>query len=339
MTKKFNGVMLPQRILPVPNSISPEAQESLHSHVGPDGVPRNSLIVMPPPEDFKAWKQIQSQAEAWYASVNNIKMATVRSSSEIKQIGNATLHVATPETTLFKDGVLIDLHGGALIFGGGNACRDSTLLQAHQHGILSYGIDYRMPPEYPYPAALDDCMEVYRYILEKHTAKNVVICGRSAGGNLASAMLIRAHEEGLQKPAALILLSPQVDLTESGDTFQHNRLADVVLPDSLMSSNLLYAAGVPLTHPYLSPLLGDLSKGFPPTFLQSGTRDLFLSNTVRMHRELRRSKVHAELHVFEAMPHGGFGGAPEDFELNEEINRFILTQLNLTSVEAAYNEV
>jgi epsilon-lactone hydrolase len=124
-------------------------------------------------------------------------------------------------------------------------------------------------------------------------------------------------------PAGLVLLSPQVDLTESGDSFETNRFVDLVLPTRLTSSNLLYAAGADLSQAYVSPLFGDLS-GFPPTFLQSGTRDLFLSNTVRMHRALLRAGVTAELHIFEAMPHGGFGGeTPEDLELHHEISRFV----------------
>jgi acetyl esterase/lipase len=97
----------------------------------------------------------------------------------------------------------------------------------------------------------------------------------------------------------------------------------MVLPGSLMSNNLLYAAGADLSHSYLSPLFGDLT-GLPATFIQSGTRDLFLSNAVRMHRALRRAGVLADLHIFEAMPHGGFGGmTPEDGELQSEIARFV----------------
>ena len=87
--------------------------------------------------------------------------------------------------------------------------------------------------------------------------------------------------------------------------------------------NQLYAGGHDLADPYLSPLFGDFTPAFPPTFLQAGTRDLFLSNTVRMHRKLRSAGVDAELHVFEAMPHGGFFGAPEDAELDAEVRRFI----------------
>ncbi|SQA98194.1 Monoterpene epsilon-lactone hydrolase [Cedecea neteri] len=97
---------------------------------------------------------------------------------------------------------------------------------------------------------------------------------------------------------ALVLLSPEADLTESGDSFQVNQLVDVVLPGSLRENNLLYAAGVELTHPYLSPLFGDFTRDFPATFIQSGTRDLFLSNAVRLHRALRKANVEAELHVF-----------------------------------------
>ena len=89
-----------------------------------------------------------------------------------------------------------------------------------------------------------------------------------------------------------------------------------------MTPHLLYANGHDLADPHLSPLFADLT-GFPPTFLQAGTRDLFLSNTVRMHRKLRAAGVEAELHVFEGMPHGGLGGAPEDIELAMEVQRFL----------------
>jgi acetyl esterase/lipase len=122
----------------------------------------------------------------------------------------------------------------------------------------------------------------------------------------------------------LVLLSPEADLTESGDSFEVNRLVDVMLSLPLRSVNRLYANGAGLYHP---PLFGDVT-GLPPTLLQSGTRDLLLSNTVRMHRALRKAGFSAELHVSEAMPHGGFlGGTPEDLDLSSELVRFIRTRL------------
>nr|MCA0805632.1 alpha/beta hydrolase [Rhizobium sp. T1473] len=180
------------------------------------------------------------------------------------------------------------MHGGALVFGGGNACQWSARLQADLLGMICYGIDYRMPPNHPYPAALDDCMAVYLHVVDRYGADRVVLGGRSAGGNLAMSTILRARNENLPFPAGAVLLSPELDLTESGDSFQTNRTVDAVLPNSLMSNNLLYADGADLSHPYLSPLFGEMSAGFPPIFLQSGTRDLFLTNAVRLHRKLRR---------------------------------------------------
>ena len=120
-----------------------------------------------------------------------------------------------------------------------------------------------------------------------------------------------------------MLLTPEADLTESGDSFATNLGIDPVLRSSLADSIALYAGDHDLTDPYLSPLFGDFSPPFPPTLIQSGTRDLFLSNAVRLHRTMRAAGVESELHVFEAMPHGGFWGAPEDADLAAEVRRFI----------------
>ncbi|MBN8953189.1 MULTISPECIES: alpha/beta hydrolase [unclassified Rhizobium] len=323
MDDKCNGVKLPERTVPFPASISEEARAALRRAVGEDGTPLNAQHVMPDVSDFDGWMKLKAFADVYYQAAAERMAAQARASVQTVQIDEATVHIATPDGTFPEDCAYIDLHGGALVVGGGAACRAGAQNQADQHGIRCYAIDYRMPPEHPYPAALDDCMAVYRHVLTKHRPENVIIGGRSAGGNLAAAMTLRARDEGLPLPAALVLLSPELDLTESGDSFQVNRLVDVVLPGSLMPNNLLYAKGADLAHPYLSPLFGDFSKGFPPTFLQSGTRDLFLSNAVRMHRLLRRAEIPVELHVFEAMPHGGFMGAPEDRELSEEIKRFV----------------
>jgi acetyl esterase/lipase len=217
--------------------------------------------------------------------------------------------------------IYLDIHGGGLILGGGDTCRMMASVGAATNGMITWAPDYRMPPLHPHPAPLDDCMAVYRALLDQRDPADIFVGGGSAGGNLAAALMVRAKDEGLPLPAALVLLTPEVDLTESGDTFQTNLGIDNVL-GSLMQTNLLYANGQDLTHPYISPLFADVT-GFPPTFLQAGTRDLYLSNTVRMHRKLRQAGVDAELHVWEAMPHGGFAGAPEDAEVRTEVRRFL----------------
>jgi acetyl esterase/lipase len=217
--------------------------------------------------------------------------------------------------------VYLDIHGGALIFGGGDVARLSGSRNAAVTGLVHWAIDYRVPPLHPFPAALDDVTAVYRALLDQRDPSDIVVGGGSAGGNLAAALLLRAKDEGLPLPSALVLLTPEADLTESGDSFHTVAAFDNTL-GSLRAVNLLYANGRDLADPYLSPLFGDLA-GFPATFLTTGTRDLFLSNTVRMHRKLRDAGVDAELHVFEARPHGGFGGAPEDVEVFTELRRFL----------------
>ncbi len=220
--------------------------------------------------------------------------------------------------------MFLEIHGGALFLGGGECCRVMGLHAMGRSRVRTWAVDYRMPPDHPYPTPLDDCLAAYRALLRDHRPDEVIVSGQSAGGNLAAAMILRARDEGLPLPAAAVLMTPECDLTESGDSFQTNLGLDNILTESLMAPNLLYASGHDLTDPYVSPLFGDYTKGFPPTILTTGTRDLFLSNTVRLHRVLRAAGVDADLHVMEAGGHGGFlSQAPEDEEVAAEIRGFI----------------
>jgi epsilon-lactone hydrolase len=127
-----------------------------------------------------------------------------------------------------------------------------------------------------------------------------------------------------------VIATPESDLTESGDSFKTNAYTDVNGGGGTLAPSIaLYANGHDLRDPYLSPNFADFSKGFPPTILTCGTRDIFLSNTVLMHRALLRAGIQAELHVWEAMPHGGFFGTPEDQEVLAQQAQFIRKQLGM----------
>lgn len=310
------GISLPARLIPWPKSISDEARAML---TGAESAPR---VPMPVPGDVDAWRAFIAEldrdllpiAEYWLDPA--IPMET-------KEIAGVTVHFARPvghDPTDLR--VYVEIHGGGLVSGAGAFCHASAAIAAARHGVQAVAIDYRMPPDHPFPAALDDCVAVYRHLTEHHGADRLIVGGASAGGNLAAALMLRARDEGLPLPAALLLMTPEVDLTESGDTFETLIGLDPILWSRLTEANALYAGAWPLDHPYLSPLFGDLA-GLPPTLVQSGTRDLFLSNAVRMHRALREAGVAAELHVFEAMPHGGFFSGPEDEAMNREIARFV----------------
>jgi epsilon-lactone hydrolase len=141
-----------------------------------------------------------------------------------------------------------------------------------------------MPPDHPFPTAVDDCVAAYRRLLEKRRPEEVILGGASAGGNLVAATVLKARDEDLPMPAACVMISPCTDLTQDGDTWNTNEGVDTVMRGSFMPCFELYADGHDLRNPYLSPVYGDFTKGSPPTILTSGTRDKLLSDTVRFHR-------------------------------------------------------
>jgi epsilon-lactone hydrolase len=307
---------VPAREIPIPAHLSPEAQAQLAA---------GTLSNPPWPalEDIQAWR-------ALIASMDKVGLAGLTQmgqhiTADVKEIDADGVRVYSVKPRALADhgAVYLDIHGGALLWGGGPSCRAMGMLSADMMNANVWAVDYRMPPDHPFPAGLQDCVAAYRSLLRERPPEKIIIGGPSAGGNLAAATILRARDEGLPLPAAAVLMTPELDLTESGDTFHTLLGIDTALTSRLMPANLLYAHGHDLTDPYVSPLFGDFAKGFPPTLLLSGTRDLFLSNTVRMHRALRAAGVHAELHIFEAATHVMFIGGPESIDRTREVRRFV----------------
>jgi acetyl esterase/lipase len=313
------------RRIPVPSTVSAHARQFLAMGLSFGG----GAMLRPERPDRDGWRAVIAAGDQMLIDFVTALPAEPGSTVETTLAGDVPVFVLQPDgvTNDPEQPIYFDIHGGAMIVGAGEACRALATKTAAMVRMRTWSVDYRMPPDHPYPAALDDCITAYRHLLEFQAPERIVVGGGSAGGNLAAALMLRARDEGLPLPAALVLLSPEADLTESGDSFATNLGIDCVLTSSLAESIALNAGDHDLTDPYLSPLFGDFSGGFPPTLLQAGTRDLFLSNTVRLHRRLRAAGVDAELHVFEAMPHGGFFGAPEDADLAQEVRRFIAAHL------------
>lgn len=314
---------LPERDIPVPTSVSEEAQAVLA--LGPLG-PEPEY---PPLDDHDAWRVMladqESMALEMIAKIGAAVTGAQQPSPQVGEIdlGGFGVYVILPAGVSPDDRrVYLDIHGGAWIQGGGEVCKSAALITASVAGARVWSVDYRMPPDHPFPAALDDCLTAYRALLAERSPQEIIVGGASAGGNLAAALILKARDENLPLPAAVVLDTPATDLTLAGDTWQTNLGLDTGLTGDIQSPVLLYAAGHDLRDSYISPLFGDLS-GFPPTILLSGTRDRLLSDTVRMHRALRAAGVPADLHVYEAAGHGKFlGTAPEDRDHDREIRRF-----------------
>jgi acetyl esterase/lipase len=309
---------LPARDIPVPTSVSPEAQAALAlGRLGPP--PRD----YPPLDDVPGWKAYVAESDDFVRTMVGGRTPRFSGTVDERPIGPCPLYVVTPEGVTDGDRrVFLDIHGGAWVLGGGDLCRMTAMMSATAVGARTWSVDYRMPPDHPFPAPLDDCMTAYRLLLDERRPEDIIVGGASAGGNLAAALVLRARDEGLPLPAAVLINTGAFDLTGSGDSWQTNDGLDNVLTTSASPCMELYAGGTDLRNPYLSPLFGELSR-FPPTVLLTGTRDMLLSDNVRMHRALRAAGIEAELHVWEAAGHGGFlGMAPEDADRFGEMRRF-----------------
>ncbi|MGY4574968.1 monoterpene epsilon-lactone hydrolase [Bradyrhizobium sp. USDA 3256] len=273
-----------------------------------------AMIGAPYPPHFNAdpktpaqWKElIDRRAKLLIAGIPALK-AKLGVKVEETKLAGVHCYIVTPNKIALENRrrLLIHVHGGGYVFGPGEAALPEAIMMAGFGGFKVISIDYRMPPDFPYPAALDDAMAVWKEVLKAHEHRRLAIFGTSTGGAMTLAMVLRAKDEKLPLPAAIAPGTPWSDIDKIGDSYASNEWVDNVLvtwDGWLGRAAKLYANGTSLKNPYISPIYGDF-KGFPPTILTSGTRDLFLSNTVRTHRKLRRAGVIADLNVYEGQSH------------------------------------
>jgi acetyl esterase/lipase len=205
----------------------------------------------------------------------------------------------------FAGRVLVNLHGGGFIYGEGGVMEAAVVANA---GATVIAIDYRIGPDHPFPAAIEDSAAVYRHLLGRHAAEQIAFYGTSAGGTLTLTSTLFLRQLGLPLPGALGTITPMGDLScTTGDSYYAFEGLDNALsgtrPPAGEGPSYLLANGHDIADPLISPIHGDFA-GFPPTYLLSGTRDMLLSSTALLHRRLHNAGVRTELHVFEAMPHG-----------------------------------
>jgi epsilon-lactone hydrolase len=313
---------VPGRVIPVPDTVSARLRAAI---AAPYRVPNWDAD----PKTAAEWKKLIGDLADAGASARREAREKLGVTMEPTAIGGVKAFVLTPKEIRpeNRNRLLIHVHGGGYVYGPGEAGTSEGTLMAAYGGFKVISIDYRMPPDFPYPAAMDDAMAVWREAVKMQDPRNMAIFGTSTGGGMTLAMILRAKQENLPLPAAIAPGTPWSDLTETGDTYKTNEWLDNVLVSYngyLVRAAKLYANGHDLKDPQLSPIYGDFT-GFPPAILTSGTRDLFLSLTVLTHRKLRRAGVEAELQVYEGMSHAQYNFdpyAPETKEVFSEIARF-----------------
>lgn len=313
---------MPARTIPVPGTVSPQMQKLIAAPLPP-----NWNVIPKTPEEWK--QQVDAGAAAAMQTLPALRKALGVKVEPLK-IGGVNAFVVTPQNIPpeNRNRLLIHVHGGCYVSFPGESGTTEAIFMAGFGHFKIISVDYRMPPDHPYPAALDDAMAVWKAAIKTTDPKKMAIFGSSAGGALTLSMVLRAKQENLPLPAAIAPGTPMADLTDAGDSFHTNALLDNVLvaPGASCDKRAdLYANGHDLKDPLLSPIYGDMH-GFPPAILTTGTRDLLLSNTVRVHRKLRQAGVEAVLQVFEGQSHAQYYRdvtAPETKEAFEEIAHFL----------------
>jgi acetyl esterase/lipase len=313
---------VPGREIPVPGTASPELQKSI---AGAYRVPNWNAA----PKDAAEWNALVARLAALGAAAQPALRERLGVTMQTATIGGVKSFIIQPKEIPAANAnrLLVHVHGGGYVYSPGEAGTGEATLMAAFGGFKIISFDYRMPPDHPYPAAMDDAMAVWKEAVKMANPKNMAIFGTSTGGGMTLAMILRAKTEHLPLPAAIAPGTPWSDLTETGDTYKTNEWLDNVLVSYhgyLGRAALLYANGHDLKDPQLSPIYGDFT-GFPPAILTSGTRDLFLSLTVLTHRKLRRAGVEADLNVYEGMSRAQYlfdATAPETKEAFTDIARF-----------------
>ena len=284
--------------LPVPNSVSPEAQTFLASNPWGETPETDEPIAMWETRDATdaAFRMLNEYAlMIWPCDIEETAIKGVR----CHRIRNKD----APEA--LKNKVMINLHGGGFVIGSG--ALGEAIPIAGETGIEVVAVDYRLAPEHLFPAAVDDVLAVYKHLLQDHAPQDIAIFGTSAGGFLTAMTIMRLKKECLPLPCCCGVFTAGGDIANLGETFNYLTLngfySHIGLPMSHpLCERAVFVGDADLDDPLVAPIKGDLSD-FPPTLLVSGTRDAVLSSATMFHRALRRAGRDADLFVFEAMPH------------------------------------
>jgi len=313
-----NGTAHVTRVVPVPQTISAEAQKSLGRQEPDQG----------PPEPLE---QRRKMTDAYTASAR-VEWSKICPNTLLEEkMAGVPVRVVTPEgmPESNKDKVLLDLHGGG--FNSDSGSYTESIPIAGYTKIKVVAVLYRLSPEVKFPAAVDDSIAVYKELLKTYQPKNIVIYGTSAGAILTAEVAAKIKQLGLPMPAALGIFSGMGDFARTGDSiamYALRGLSGHLDPPEPGAHDPYYVGDTDARDPVLSPIYGDLH-GLPPTLFITSGRDLLLSGTVNLHRAYLLAGVDARLVVYDALPHAFWYNPklPEAIEANHIMADFFVKEL------------
>jgi len=261
---------------------------------------------LPVPDDLEGWKKLYDATEQGAVKVAEEAAKKLQVNVAGKDLGGVPVLEITPKGWVDNGKLIVYTHGGAYTMFSARSTLPSGALVANRTGLRVISLDYTNPPRARWSEVTDQVVRVFKVLNGQGFAmKDLAIYGDSAGGGLAAGVVLKMRDEGMGMPAAVVLWSPWADITETGDTYvtlkeaEPNYLYERVLGPSADA----YADPKDQKNPYVSPVYGDFTKGFPPTLIQGGTREIFLSNFVRLYQALDTARQTVTLDIYEGMPH------------------------------------
>jgi epsilon-lactone hydrolase len=300
------------RVVPLPQSVSPEAQRFLARQIS--DAPTHPTI----PQERASTNAWQARAGAAYAKAYPVHLAR-------STIAGVPVRIITPLTVpaAKQDRVLINIHGGGFVVDSGSLTETVPIANLTQTKVIA--VLYRLAPEHPFPAGLDDVIAVYKEELKTHKPENMAIYGTSAGAILTGEVAVKLKQLGLPEPAALGIFSGMGDFARPGDSqsiYALDGLSGHLKPPS-GSHDPTYIGSTNPKDPVLSPVYANLS-GLPPTLFITSERDMLLSGTTILHRAFLNAGVDAHLIVFEGLSHAFWNDValPESREADQDMANF-----------------
>jgi len=313
-----DGTAYVTRVVPVPGTISPEAQKVV-ARVQSDAAVPETL------------EERRAKTDRWQAGAGEAMKKIYPANVAADTIAGVPVRVVTPlniaseeRAAEKRDRVLINLHGGG--FNADSGSLTETIPMANLTGMKVIAVLYRLAPEHPFPAGLDDAVAVYKELLKKYKPAHIAIYGTSAGAILTAEVTVKLKQLGLPLPGATGIFSGLGDFSQAGDStalFALNGLAGHLDPPKPGVQDAEYVGATDAKDPVLSPLYADLA-GLPPTLFITSGRDLLLSGTTVLHRAYLRAGVDAQLVVFEALAHAFWNNPalPESKEADQIMAKF-----------------
>jgi acetyl esterase/lipase len=285
----------------IPDTVSPEAAAILRMLTDPSLEPQ-----APAPDDIEAWKTVQQEIEV--SGVERSKPVVERLQPTIKEIELGGVPVLEIKPRGWQDNgkLMVYTHGGAYTLFSAQSSLGSPALMADVTGLRVISVDYTLAPHAKWQQVTDQVVSVFKALQKQgYSMKDIAIYGDSAGGALAAGSVLKMRDQGMELPAAVVLWSPWSDITDTGDTYKTLKHAEpaFLYDRALKASADAYADPKDQKHPYVSPVYGDYAKGFPPTLIQGGTKEVFLSNFIRHYQALDTAGQTVKLDLYEGMIH------------------------------------